>query len=45
MASLEKPKSITVTISDRKANKHKSFVVYGSNMEEVERKIKEALKK
>lgn len=41
---LQKPKSITVVISDRKAKKHASFVVYGMELEEVEQKMKKALK-
>jgi hypothetical protein len=44
MATLEKPKTITVTLSDRKANKYRSFVVYGATIEEIERKIKGVLK-
>jgi len=43
MSKLEKPKSITITISDRKERKHKSFVVYDSTVEEVEEKVKGAL--
>ncbi len=42
--ALEKPKSITVTIADRKDKKYKSFVVYGSNIDEVQKKILKALK-
>jgi len=45
MTTLEKPKTITVTLADRKADKYRSFVVYGATIDEVERKIKEALKK
>jgi hypothetical protein len=45
MSALEKPKSITITIADRKLNVYKSFVVYGETLEQVEKKIKEALKK
>jgi hypothetical protein len=40
---LERPKSITVTIADRKEGKYKSFVVYGANLEEVEKRIKKSL--
>lgn len=40
---LERPKTITVVISDRKEKKHKSFVVYGMDLEEVEKKVKKAL--
>jgi hypothetical protein len=43
MTTLEKPKSITITISDRKEHKNRSFVVYGSTIEEVEKKIKKAM--
>jgi hypothetical protein len=43
MSKLEKPKSITVTVSDRKEHKSKSFVVYGATVEEVEKKAKKAL--
>ena len=42
---LEKPKSITIQIGDRKAKKFHSFVVYDMTVEEVEKKIKQALKK
>jgi hypothetical protein len=43
MVTLEKPKSISITISDRKARKNKCFVVYGTTIEEVEKKIKKAM--
>ncbi len=43
MTTLERPKSITITISDRKERKNKSFVVYGTTIEEVEEKIKTAM--
>ena len=43
MSKLEKPKSITVTIGDRKEGNYKSFVVYDSTIEEVEKKVKKAL--
>lgn len=43
MSKLEKPKSITVTVGDRKEGKYKSFVVYGATVEEVEKKIKKTL--
>jgi hypothetical protein len=45
MVTLEKPNTITVTIADRKTKKYKSFVVYGATIGEVEKKIKETLKK
>ena len=40
MATLEKPKSITITVSNRKDKQSKSFVVYDASVEEVEKKIK-----
>jgi hypothetical protein len=40
---MEKPKSITVTIADRKEKRFKSFVVYGSTLADVEKKIKKVL--
>jgi hypothetical protein len=43
MSKLEKPRSITVTVSDRKEHKSKSFVVYGATVEEVEKKVKKSL--
>lgn len=43
MSTLKKPKSITVTVGDRKEGKYKSFVVYGATVEEVEKKVKKAL--
>jgi hypothetical protein len=45
MSKLEKPKSITVTVSDRKEHKSKSFVVYGATVEEVQKKAKKALER
>lgn len=42
---LQKPKSITIQIGDRKESKFSSFVVYGMAMEEVEKKIKKCLEK
>lgn len=44
MASIEKPKAITVTLGDRKESKYKSFVVYGTTVNELEKKIKQSLK-
>jgi hypothetical protein len=44
MTTLEKPKTITVTLGDRKEKKFKSFVVYGSTLDDVEKKIKKSLK-
>ena len=43
MVTMNRPKSITVIVSDRKEHKSKSFVVYGSTIEEVEKKIKKAM--
>ena len=43
--SLEKPKSITVQIGDRKEKIFRSFVVYGLTIEEVEKRIKRVLEK
>ena len=43
--TLEKPKSITITIGDRKSQKFTSFVVYGIAIEEVERKVKKLFEK
>ncbi len=45
MTTIEKPKEIPITLGDRKDNKYKSFVVYDSNIEEVEKKIKRVLSK
>ena len=42
---LEKPKSITIQISDRKEKKFTSFVVYGMTLDEVEKRVKKALDK
>lgn len=43
--SLNKPKSITITIADRKQGKYESFVVYNHDFETVERKIKKLFDK
>lgn len=45
MVQFKKPKSITITIGDRKDNVFKSFVVYDTSVEEVEEKIKKSLEK
>jgi hypothetical protein len=42
--AFEKPKSITVTIGDRKAKKFISFVVYNMDLDEVEKRIKKSLR-
>jgi hypothetical protein len=41
----EKPRSIAITIRDRKENKSKSITVYGVSLEEVYKKIEAVLKK
>jgi hypothetical protein len=41
----DKPKSVIITIRNRKENKSKSITVYGISMEEVYKKIEIALKK
>jgi len=43
MAALERPKGITVLISDRKERKSKSFVVYNTTIEELEKKIRKTI--
>lgn len=40
----EKPKSIIITIRDRKNNKSKSITVYDITLKEVYKKIESALK-
>ncbi len=45
MSPIEKPKSVTVTLGDRKENRYTSFVVYGSTLEDVEKKIKKVFSK
>ena len=47
MTTTEKPKSITITVADRKSKRYKSFVVYETDevdLDEVEKKIKKVLK-
>jgi len=44
MATVEKPRSITITLGDRKEKKYRSFVVYGDALEQVEKRIKNCLK-
>jgi len=41
--TLEKPKSVTVQIGDRKEKIFRSFVVYGMTVDEVERLVKKVL--
>ena len=43
--TLEKPKGITITLGDRKESKFRSFVVYGMELEDVEKRIKKCLEK
>lgn len=45
MVTTEKPKSIMVTIRDRKANKSKTITAYNTTLEEVFRKIKRVLER
>jgi hypothetical protein len=40
----DKPKSIIITIRDRKDNKSKSITVYGTTVEEIYTKVQKALK-
>jgi len=39
MVMLNKPKSITITIRDRFANKSKSITIYGAEMDDVYKRI------
>jgi len=39
MVTLNKPKSVTITIRDRNANKSKSITVYGSELDDVYKNI------
>lgn len=41
----EKPKSIIITIRDRKINKSESMTVYGTDIAEVRKRIESAFKK
>jgi hypothetical protein len=43
MVTMERPRSITIIVTDRKEHKSKSFVVYGSTIEEIAEKIKKAM--
>ena len=43
--TLERPKSITITLSDRKSRKYISFVVYDMKLNDIERKVKKVLEK
>lgn len=44
MVTIEKPKSVMITIRDRRENKSKTITVYDTNLEEVYGKIKKAIK-
>lgn len=39
MVTINKPKSVTITIRDRSKNKSKSITVYGVELEDVHKKI------
>jgi len=41
--ALQKPKSITIQIGDRKLKDFRSFVVYDFSIDEVEKRVKKAL--
>ena len=40
MVRIEKPKSVMVTIRDRKTNESKSFTVYDTTVDEVYKRVK-----
>lgn len=40
----EKPRSIVITVRDRKSNKSKSVTVYEADLEDVYNKVSKALK-
>jgi hypothetical protein len=42
---IEKPKSVIITIRDRKDNKSKSITVYNTSLDEIYKKVETALKK
>jgi len=44
MVTIDKPKSITITIRDRQNNKSKSITIYNSGLDEVFHKIKNTVK-
>lgn len=44
MVSAEKPKSVMITIRDRRDNKSRTITLYDTNLDEVYRKIKEFFK-
>ncbi len=39
-----KPKAIIITVRDRKSNKSKSITVYDTSLEEIFKKIEDALR-
>ncbi|MCX6816116.1 MAG: hypothetical protein NT120_04675 [Candidatus Aenigmarchaeota archaeon] len=44
MVTLNRPKSITITVRDREKNKSNTITVYNSTLEVVVEKIKDALR-
>ena len=44
MVTTEKPKSVMITIRDRRENKSKTITVYNTDLEEIYKKIKDVLK-
>lgn len=44
MVTINKPKGITITIRDRQDNRSKSITVYGTSLEELQKKIEQVLK-
>jgi hypothetical protein len=45
MVTLEKPKSVMVTIRDRRENKSKTITAYDITLEEVYKRVKRVLEK
>ena len=45
MVTINKPKSITVTVRDRKNNDSKSITVYNKSLDDVIEKIEDIFKK
>ena len=43
MATIRKPKGITITIRDRKENKSRTLTVYGTTLDLLYEKVKAAL--
>jgi hypothetical protein len=44
MVTINKPKSITVTVRDRRDNKSQSITVYNNSLDDVIKKIEKLLK-